>query len=142
MHTKLFIKSLAGAVLTCSICATSLAEVVVIVHPSNAAAFDEKGIQRIFLGKAKKFSTGKEALPINQIADSPSRASFDTDTLGRTSSQVSAYWSKRLFTGKGTPPKEVDSDADVLALVADNPNAIGYVDSSAATDAVKVLSLN
>ena len=32
------------------------------------------------------------------------------------------------FTGKGTPPKELKSDADVKAFVAGDPKAIGYVD--------------
>jgi hypothetical protein len=50
------------------------------------------------------------------------------------------------------PPKELDNDAAVLAVVADNPNAIGYVNSPSnaigyvnspsVTGAVKVISLN
>ncbi|GAC35071.1 type 2 periplasmic-binding domain-containing protein [Paraglaciecola polaris] len=118
------------------------AEVVVIVHPSNSASIDAKSTQRIFLGKEKKFSTGKEAIPINQAAGTASRNSFDNDTLGRNSAQVSAYWSKLVFTGKGIPPKEVADDAEVIAMVAANPDAIGYVDSGSVTASVKAIALN
>jgi hypothetical protein len=76
------------------------------------------------------------------VPDSASRATFDTTTLERSSSQVAAYWSKLVFTGKGIPPKEVNNDAEVIAIVADNQNAVGYVDSSAVTGAVKAIPLN
>ena len=48
----------------------------------------------------------------------------------------------KVWQGKGIPPKELDNDAAVLAIVADNPNAIGYVDSASVTGAVKAISLN
>ncbi|ABG38664.1 conserved hypothetical protein [Paraglaciecola sp. T6c] len=122
--------------------ASVFAEVVVIVHPSNSASIDAKTTQRIFLGKEKKFSSGEQATPINQAAGTASRNSFDNDTLGRNSAQVSAYWSKLVFTGKGIPPKEVANDGEVIAIVAANPNAIGYVDSGSVDASVKAIPLN
>ena len=142
MKTINFAKTLIGAALSCSISFFSFAEVVVVVHPSNSASLDSKSVQRIFLGKEKKFSDGKEAIPINQVSSTAVRDAFDTNTLGRSSTQIAAYWSKLVFTGKGIPPKELDNDAAVLAIIADNPNAIGYVDSASVSDAVKVISLN
>lgn len=142
MHIKSFSKTLIGIAVGCSISLYSLAEIVVVVHPSNDAALSQKDVQRIFLGKEKKFSNGKEVLPVNQVPSSSARESFDTNTLGRSSTQIAAYWSKLVFTGKGIPPKELDNDAAVLAIVADNQNAIGYVDSASVSDAVKVVSLN
>ncbi len=142
MNIKTFSKTLTGVALGCSISLFSFADVVVIVHPSNEAALNIKIVKRIFLGKEKKFSDGKEVLPVNQVPSSGARGSFDTDTLGRSSTQIAAYWSKLVFTGKGIPPKELDNDAAVLAIVADNPNAIGYVDRASVSDAVKAVSLN
>lgn len=120
----------------------ALAETVVVVHPSNSTEIDTKQIQRIFLGKEKKFSDGSETIPVNQVSDSSVRSNFDTSVLGRSSSQVSAYWSKLVFTGKGVPPKEVENDAAVIALVAKNPSAIGYVNSTSVDDSVNVISIN
>jgi ABC-type phosphate transport system substrate-binding protein len=142
MHKKTLAKALFGAVIGCTISFQSIAGLVLIVHPSNDAALDAKAAGRIFLGKEKKFSNGKEVLPINQVAASPSRASFDTNALGRSSTQVSSYWSKLVFTGKGIPPKEVDNDAAVIAIVASNENAIGYVDSASVSGTVKAIPLN
>lgn len=131
-----------------TLCATLLAascsafaELTIVVNPANANELDAKKVQRIFLGKDKKFPDGSEVLAVNLSADSATRNSFDENVLGRNSSQVSAYWSKLVFTGKGIPPKEVNTDAEVIDLVSKNPSVIGYVDSSALTDAVKVIKL-
>lgn len=119
----------------------AMAQLVVVVNPSNNNALDAKKVQRIFLGKDKKFADGNETIAVNQVADAEIRQNFDKELLGRSSSQVSAYWSKLVFTGKGIPPKEVANDAEVVALVAQNPSVIGYIDKASATDAVKVIEL-
>lgn len=87
------------------------AELVVVVHPANNNTISEKQVKRIFLGKDKKFSDGTESIPVNQSQDNDVRQAFDENMLGRSSSQISAYWSKLVFTGKGIPPKEVSTDA-------------------------------
>jgi ABC-type phosphate transport system substrate-binding protein len=133
-------KALIGALLVL-LSSTAMAEIAIIVHPSNNDAIDAKVVQRIFLGKEKKFPSGAESVAVNQVGGSDVRQSFDSDILGRTSSQVSAHWSKLVFTGKGVPPKEVDNDAAVIELVSQNPSVIGYVHKASVTDAVKVISL-
>ncbi|MGO4891058.1 hypothetical protein [Flavobacterium sp. W21_SRS_FM6] len=142
LKKQALIKAILSSSVFLSVSFSALSETVIIVNPNNDSAIDAKVAQRIFLGKEGKFSNGKEAIPVNQIADSPSRTDFDTTVLGRSSAQVSAYWSKLVFTGKGIPPKEVQNDAEAIALVADNQDAISYVDSSAVTANVKAIPLN
>lgn len=120
--------------------ASAFSGVAVIVHPSNNAALNESEISRIFLGKMKSFPGGGQALPINQDEGAGARNNFETTVLKKSSSQIKAYWSKLVFTGKGTPPKNVGADGDVMSLVKSNPNIIGYVDESAVTDDVKVIA--
>ena len=113
------------------------ADVVVIVHPSNSVDFDQSSISKLFLGKAKKFNDGNQAVPINQEESSAARVSFNSAVLSKSGSQLKAYWSKLIFTGKGSPPQEVSNDAEVIDLISKNPSMIGYVDSASLTDAVK-----
>ncbi|MFQ3249553.1 phosphate ABC transporter substrate-binding protein [Glaciecola sp.] len=120
---------------------SALAELVVVVNPANTNALDSKTVQRIFLGKDKKFADGNETIAVNQGADTQIRQDFDQAVLGRSSSQVSAYWSKLVFTGKGIPPKEVANDAEVIDLVSKNLSVIGYVDKASVTDAVKIVEM-
>ena len=132
---------ISGCIAVClALCSSSaLAELVLVVHPSNADAIDSKTVKRIFLGKEKKFPSGSPVTPVNQVADSAVRGTFDDQVLGRSSAQVSAYWSKLVFSGKGNPPKEVGSDQEMIDLISKNPSFIGYVDSSNVTGDVKVV---
>jgi ABC-type phosphate transport system substrate-binding protein len=116
------------------------AEVSVIVHPSSTmSAMSEDDIARLFLGKAKNFPGGGQAVPINQDDGSAARDSFNEKVCKKKSSQYKAYWSQLVFTGKGTPPKDAGDDAAVKALIAANPSMIGYIDSSAVDASVKVV---
>ncbi len=115
------------------------ASLSIVVNKANDAEIDEKTVQRIFLGKEKKFSNGNEAVPINLTTNNAGRSVFDEQVLGRSSSQVSAYWSKLVFTGKGVPPTDAANDEAVLVAIEADVNAIGYVDSASVTDAVKVI---
>ncbi|WP_045857110.1 type 2 periplasmic-binding domain-containing protein [Teredinibacter purpureus] len=116
------------------------AEIAVITHPSNASAMDGGAISLIFLGKKKSFPDGSQAVPVSQTEDAAPTAEFNDKILKKSSSQLKAYWSKLVFTGKGTPPRSVDNDAAVVSLVSSNPNIIGYVDASAVNDSVKVVA--
>ncbi len=115
------------------------AETSIIVHPKNASDLDKRAIAKLFLGKYKSFPGGSKALPINIKEGADARESFDSSILGKNASQLKAYWSKQLFTGKGTPPKEVEDQEEIKKLVAENPSVIGYIDSDLVDDSVKVV---
>jgi ABC-type phosphate transport system substrate-binding protein len=123
-------------------CVQVAAEVVIVVHPENAATFNAKSVERIFLDKENKFSTGVETIPVNLQPGEKLRKEFDEKILGRSTSQISAYWSKLVFTGKGIPPKEVKSDQDVIALIKQNQSVIGYIDAASVTPDVRVVCLD
>jgi ABC-type phosphate transport system substrate-binding protein len=116
------------------------AEISVIVSNNNPnTTINQTMVSKIFLGKAKSFPDGSQAVPIDQDDGAAARDAFNSTVLGKSSSQLKSYWSRLIFTGKGTPPKQSGNDAAVKQLVADNPNIIGYVDSSAVDDSVKVV---
>lgn len=136
-------KILQQVVLTCIgtfTVTTSYADIAVIVHPNNNSVLDKNAIERIYMGKTNNFDNGRAALPINAAKGNATREEFNSLVIGRTDAQVNAYWSKLLFTGKGTPPKELATDNEVIATVSANEDAIGYVDAASVTAAVKVVA--
>lgn len=138
MKFKMYKSVMAFTLLVASSIAS--AELAVIVHPSNGAALDAKEIEKIFLAKAKTFSSGGDAIPVNQAEGKATRNEFDEKVLGKSASQLKAYWSKLVFTGKGSPPQDVADDAAVKTLISTNPNMIGYVDSGSVDGSVKVVA--
>lgn len=116
------------------------AEISVIVNPANANAVSADDLNRLFLGRASSFADGSKATPLNLAEGQVSRDEFDSKVLNRSSAQLKAYWSKLVFTGKGTPPKELADDAAVKAAVAADASAIGYISSGSVDGSVKVVA--
>ena len=77
--------------------------------------------------------------PIDQADSAAVRAEFYKKVADKDPAQAKALWSKLVFTGKATMPKEVADNAAVKAAVAANPKAIGYIDKSAVDATVKVV---
>ncbi len=127
-----------GALLISSIC---FADVAVIVNPENSSVLSDSDISRLFLGKLKHFSSGEKAVAINLKLGSNTRDEFETKVLGKSSSQIKAYWSKKVFSGKGKPPPELVSDKDILSMVASDSNIIAYVDAENIDNSVKVVKI-
>lgn len=132
-------KLVAAALLSSVFSASSWAEVAVIVHPSVKATATEKDISRIFLGKSKSLPGGHKVVPVSLSEGNATRDEFNEKVIGKSDSQLKSYWSKLIFTGKGQPPKEFESDADVISQVSSDPESIGYVDSTSVTDGVSVI---
>ena len=112
---------------------------VVVSAKSSAPALNKQQVSDLFLGKASTFPDGKQAVPIDQAESSAFREEFHSKVTGKSGAQLKSFWSKQVFSGKGTPPKEVANSAEVKKLVADNPNMIGYIDKAAVDGSVKVV---
>lgn len=110
------------------------AEIVVVVNTKNPAT-------RMFREQAAQFFLGKSTLftPIDHADSAAIRGEFCKKVLEMDPSQVKAIWSKLLFTGRATAPRQYGSDADVKKAVAADVSAIGYIDKSAVDDTVKVI---
>lgn len=107
---------------------------VVVVNPKSAAgAMTNEQVAQFFLGKSTAMT------PIDQPESAPVRAEFYKKVTDKEPSQAKALWSKLVFTGKATLPKEMANSADVKKAVAADPKAIGYIEKSAVDASVKVV---
>lgn len=110
------------------------ADVVVIVSAhSTAPTLSQAQIARIFEGKSHVMT------PVDLARPSAARREFYTKFVGTDDATLRAEWSKLLFTGKRSLPKEFTAGADVVAAVAADPNTIGYVDRSFVNMTVKII---
>ena len=116
------------------------AELVVIVHPSNSTSTMTKSeLKKIFLMKRDSFPNGLKAQPFNNTRGAPQRSLFYSKIVGRTDSQMKAYWAKLVFSGKGSPPKTLEGSDKIKEAVANNKNGIGYIESDLVDSSVKVV---
>ncbi|MBW8336907.1 hypothetical protein [Stutzerimonas stutzeri] len=129
---KAHIRILCGAAVL-GLAAMAQAEVAVIVNPAAAKAPSQSDVANIFLGKDKSMKG------IDQAGWTPAKEAFYAGVTSKNESQLKSYWSGLIFTGKGQPLPSVADDAAVVAKVAAEADAIGYVDASAVNGSVKVL---
>lgn len=113
-----------------------------IVHASNpASSMDRDFVAAAFLKKATRWDDGQTIRPVDLPQASSVRKSFSNNVLRRSVSAVRNYWQQRIFSGRGVPPPELESEAAVAEYVARNPGAVGYVSGSVELGRVKVLAL-
>lgn len=116
------------------------AQVAVIVNPkSPTATMTADQVSAIFLGKSNTLPSGAAAQAADLPESAATREQFYSKVTGKQSAQVKAAWSRLVFSGKATPPKELATAADVKKYVAANPDAIGYIEKSAVDGSVKVV---
>ncbi len=113
--------------------------VVVVSATSSASKLDKEQVANLFLGKSSSYPDGSAAVPIEQTDGAPAHDEFHKSVTEKSASQLKSYWSKMIFSGKGTAPKEVASNAELLKLLASNPAMIGYIDKTAVDKSVKVI---
>jgi len=120
------------------------AQVAVIVNPKSAtASMTADQVASIFLGKSNTLPSGAAAAAVDQPESAAVREQFYTKVTGKQAAQVKAAWSRLVFSGKATPPKELASSAEVKKFVAGNADAIGYIEKAALDGTVKaVLSVD
>jgi len=116
------------------------ADVVLIVSSTSPVTTLSKAqVTDIFLGKVSRFPDGTQAIPIDQAEESPARDEFYLTYADKSAAQMKSHWAKVIFTGRGQPPKTASNSVEAKKIIAENPQAIGYIERSAVDASVKVL---
>lgn len=117
------------------------ADVKVIANSSvSASSVSADELKRVFLGTKSSLDDGSHVQPVLEKGGA-AHAAFLQEYLGKTDSALMTYYRSLVFTGKGSMPKILGSDAEMAEYVAKTKGAIGYVSASAGTPGVKVLEV-
>jgi len=85
----------------------------------------------------RSWEDGSPVLPVNREAGSALREQFSQRVLGAPSEQLASYWNAQYFHGV-LPPATLSSSQSIRRFVASERDAIGYVESEAADDTVRI----
>lgn len=122
--------------------ADSAPAILVIVHPDNPATrLDRKFVVNAFLKKRTRWGDDVAIRPVDLEPDSAVRRRFSKEVLGRSVQAVRRYWNQQVFSGRGVPPPELDSERDVVEYVTHNRGAIGYVAEGTDLQGAKVVEI-
>lgn len=128
------------AVLVSLIPVMASADVVVVVGAgSQVHTLTPEQVSQIFLGKTGAFPGGAKATPLDQADGIALRDEFYSKVTNKTRTQMYAYRSNLIFSGKGKLPQEVGNSAAIKKMLAENPELIAYMEASAVDASVKVV---
>lgn len=112
-------------------CVPAQAELVVVANPkSGVENLTRDDVINIYLGRYRRLASGITAEPIDQSSDAESRARFYRTLVGKSLSEINAYWSRLVFSGKTLPPQVAGTPDEAYQMVVSRPGALAYVDRS------------
>ena len=112
---------------------------VVLIGSPDVPKMDAETIARVYTGKMISVS-GVSVKPVNTKSGIATRNRFMQIFLKQDDEKYIAYWTVRRYIGKGTPPKELDSSADVIRFVQSTPGGVGYIDAAELKPGMNVVS--
>ena len=112
---------------------------VVLIGNPDVPKMDAETIARVYTGKMISVS-GVSVKPVNTKSGIATRNRFMQIFLNQDDEKYIAYWTVRRYIGKGTPPKELDSSADVIRFVQSTPGGVGYIDTTELKPDMNVVS--
>ncbi|MFZ0772208.1 MAG: hypothetical protein WCA49_24965 [Candidatus Sulfotelmatobacter sp.] len=128
-----------GVVLSCSLARAQ--DVVVIVNNQvKATAASKDDIRAVFTGDKTSLSDGSHVTPVT-LKGGAAHEVFLKNYVEKSDAAFRTAWRSLVFTGQGSMPKTVDSEAAMLEYVAATPGAIGYVSKVTEHDKVKTLAV-
>ena len=120
--------------------ADALADLVVVVNARcGVAAMTRNEVINIFFGRYRQFFNGREAQPVDLVDSHPDRARFYSALVGKELSEINAYWSRQVFSGRALPPQKATSPEEAMKWVTTYPCGIGYVELAKADARVHVV---
>jgi len=98
------------------------AEVVAVNQGVPEQALDSERVANILLGRVTTWSDGQPVIVVISLEASADKAV--NEVLGRDTDRLLRGWKRLVYAGSGAMPTTVRSNADALALVAQQPGSM------------------
>ncbi len=105
----------------------------------STTALSAEQAANLYLGKGNRLPNGATAVVFELENGDPLRVEFHAKVTGKSEAQLQSYWSRLVFTGKGTPPPQLKDAAQMKYSIASTVNAVGYIDEAQVDASVLVL---
>lgn len=104
---------------------------VIVNARCGVAVMTRNEVINIFFGRYRQFFNGREAQPVD-LVDGPARGQFYRRLVGKDLSEINAYWSRQVFSGRLQSLHKVESPEEAMKWVAANPCGIGFIETAKA----------
>ncbi|MBC3872131.1 hypothetical protein [Undibacterium flavidum] len=93
----------------------------------------------VYMGRNRKLASGINAQPIDLESPLTEKANFYSVMVNKELPEISSYWARLMFSGQGSPPKQVMTTEQALEIVSNVKGAIAYIDRKKIDKRVKIV---
>jgi len=138
-HTHFFIVFVLSLLLSMPTFAASLKVIAnVSVEDSQLKL---KDLRSIYTMKKNLWSNGDRIVVFVLSDDSATHKDFCRQLLKVFPRQLESVWYRLVYSGTGERPVSVNSEEEMIALVANTPGAIGYIRSEGLHEETKIITI-
>jgi hypothetical protein len=101
-------------------------DALVMVGHANVPRIDQATVQKLYTGRTIEVG-GVTVSVFNAAPGSKARERFMATVMAMDDDKYVAYWTVRKHVGKGAPPREFKSAAELIDHLQANPGSVGYV---------------
>ena len=139
--THLRFLAVAASLILLAALSSLAADIKVIANPSvTNNVISAREIRTVFLGETNRLG-GAHVEPVFQKGGQAHEALLK-EYLRQSDAELQAYYRALVVTGRGSMPKELGSEREVVAYVSKTKGAIGYVGIDAQVEGVRVLAIS
>ena len=110
--------------------------VVVANVKENGLKLTKQQVKSLFMGSSLGYDFTVATLPPSSLV----RVTFNTQIIGLTEDRIQSFWAQMRFTGRKTPPIQIDTLESLLEYVISTPGAVTYLPANVAIpDSLQVL---
>jgi ABC-type phosphate transport system substrate-binding protein len=101
-------------------------DAVVLIGHASVPHIDLATAQKLYTGRVVEIG-GNAVTVFNAPSGSRPRERFMAGVMAMEDDKYVAYWTVRKHIGKGTPPREFKTSAELIEHVQANPGSVGYL---------------
>jgi len=113
--------------------------VVIANLQSGIEKMSKDEVINVYMGRNRKLASGINAIPLDLENPITEKAHFYNVMVNKELSEISSYWARLMFSGQGSPPKQVANQEEAIDIVISRPGAIAYIDRKKIDKRVKIV---
>lgn len=116
--------------------------VVLVAHPEvSSRTLTRDTARAIFAMRQRTWPDGQAVRVFVLPNDHPVHSRFAKEHLAVYPHQLQLSWDRVVFSGTGQAPTHVNSQSEMLELIANTPGGLGYLEREHLDDRVQVISM-
>jgi hypothetical protein len=102
----------------------------IITHPANTESqINLYSLEQILLGEQVFWPGGEKLTAFHGDAEAEPMKGIISNVLHLDSDRFQAHWRRKVFSGRGLPPRSLQSDTMIIQEVAHTKGALGIIAS-------------